>query len=241
METEGKLTPIELGEEKWGEIIAAAKSLKAVPDKDFKMSIERDVDKPQDFEKQTELVALGWRLIGSGQIPTGIDVSEVTSSFEGKSRLKFYVTFKALSDTFETEGEKNDVFIFNEVTSDWRETLTEEMVTEATNIGKLDEEERLGRLAIFADLSTRWLENVNFMPIDKLGEDGKEVVGESYLTMEEIERIGKVLLEKTGAERLFSSKAEKPLWERIGHSFEKLWKRRQENEGLVEDFFKKLQ
>ena len=86
--------------------------------------------------------------------------------------------------------------------------------------------------------------NVDLMPINKLVEESEEyttrAIGDSYLTLEEVERIGKSLLDGTEVIRLFPTEEERGKWKIISGTYEKLWRRREENNHLVEDLFKKL-
>lgn len=237
----GKLPEIEIGTKSLETIIkerieTAVSDLSNVPDESVKYTATRGKENPEKFEDDTELVALGWRMDPNSE--------KISSLLKDKPRLRFYVTFKALNDTLQTETEYKSMDVqFEEVTKEWREALTDEMINEAKNLNELSAEDRIGKLDMFRDLGSRCLAHVELMSIDKLVDDGEaystKAIGESYLTLEQVERVGKALLEGSVAERLFATEDEKKEWGVIGRTYQKVWIRREENNRLVEDFFKK--
>ena len=238
------VNPETLLSDTWKRVAIASESLAKIPDDSFVMNAKRGEGKTIEFEEQTELLALGWRMIGNGQIPEGQTPNDLLASFENKSRLKFYLTYKALTDVYETDQE--GVLKFEPVKREWRETLTEVLLEEVDKLDTMDEKEQLGRLEIFDELSTRWMANVDLISIERLlldnPENAEKSIGESYLTLDEIEKVGQRLLEKsTGVEVLFGSPEKKLKWKIIGRNFDKLWNRRKDNEALVDDFLKKIQ
>jgi hypothetical protein len=183
-------------------------------------------------------------MVGSGQEPMNdFDTKKFEETLENRPKLKFYLTFKALSDWETAEVElKSQGMIFKDVEKKWTDDMIGVLINEANSLGALPESEVEWRMTVFADLVERSLVNVDMIGVDKLLKESPDyssrAVGESYLSLEQVEKFCSVLLQKLNETPVSLSVQASNNKQKIENMILRLEARRGVNDGLVEDFFR---
>lgn len=241
-EVRGLLTDNQAEERIWRESVKALNLVANTDDNSFNITVARDNSK--EFEDSVDFLAMAWRMTGSGQKSlAGFDQNRFIELLNEKPKLKFYLTVVVLRN-FETEDELRDQGVkFEEVSSTWTEDLVQTLISEVNTLHDLSDIEIERRMSIFVDQFSRSLINIDNMNIDDLLKDSPKYtakqIGDSYLSLEQVERVAKALLLQldTGTVEL-SAKAANDL-ETIRSLISKLDTRRSNNENLVSKFFDK--
>ena len=224
---EGKeIETIEMGQRR--EVESACMRLSALPDTDFVMG-EQVTGNPENFDRDTSWAAWGWRLAGQEGEEENRTVEDLLAK---RPRLRFFVAYKALSDAFETESEmKEQGQVLKPATREWRSKLVDVLNNGIEELARLPENEKIGRLELIKNLVSRSLMNISQIPIDRLDKDGasyaSEAVGESYLTLEEVDRIGEALYKYSDATEETREGPEAELWWDIDRYYSYLENRRE--------------
>lgn len=226
----------------WKGIKQSLSVIENVPDEDVVISSERTND--SEFEDATDFLALAWRLSANGQKEMGFDFDLFKKILVEKPKLRFYLAYKALGETHETEKELTEQgMIFDKVEKEWTNELSNVLADEVNKLDDMNESEVEGRLFVYADLATRSLHNLDLIDIDKISKESAEYsnrpIGESYLTLEQIEKVIVALLDMLGEKNIpFSANAENYRLTIVRY-MEKLIESREKNAGLANSLFTK--